>query len=182
MSGLKSKAAQDKINKVLLNDAKASYESYLQMLADEKEIQGDEFCSEFPSACDFDYQLSYSVKYNKNSVVSIFIQDYLYTGGAHGMGWITTYNFNLNTGNEIKLTNILNTKSKITKVQKYAHNYIMKRPDIFFEDIVLRDVTIDNNRPFYYTGNGIAIVFQEYEVAPYSSGYPVVSIPSSVYK
>ncbi|MGG1575064.1 DUF4163 domain-containing protein [Fictibacillus sp. NRS-1165] len=103
VAGLKSKKAQDKINAVLLSHAKASYNEYLQLLKDEKEAQGDKICKEYPSSCNYEYQSSYSVKYNDGKQLSVLFQDYQYTGGAHGMSSLEGYNFTVSDGKEIKL-------------------------------------------------------------------------------
>ncbi|MDR7002214.1 PdaC/SigV domain-containing protein [Neobacillus niacini] len=183
VTGLKSKTAEKKINQALLTYAKSAYKNYLKMLADEKQIKQDEpdLCKESPYACDYGYATSYSVKFNDGKHLSILLYDSLYQGGAHGLETATSYNFTISNGNQIKLMNILTSKSKISKVQKYAYNYMMKHQETFYIT-KLSDVVINKNTQFYYTDGGIKLVFQEYEVGPYAVGFPTVKIPSSVYK
>lgn len=180
VSGMKNTTAQKKINQVLLNDAKDAYKAYQQMLQDEKEIQGDDFCIEFPYSCDFDYQTYYKVKYTENNKLSILVYDYLYEGGAHGMGWVTSYNFSTTTGKQIKITNVFDSKSDYTNVRKYAYNYMKKHDDVFYVNKE-SDVPVHKSSQFFYTTGGIYLVFQEYEVAPYAAGFPQVKIPSKIY-
>lgn len=176
------KSVSDKVNKTLLEHTKKSYSAYVQLENDEKQDKKQSWCKEFPSMCNYEYSLSYSVKYNKSNKLSIVLDDYQYTGGVHGNNTLTSYNFDLKTGKQIKLNDILNTSKKRKNVQKYVYDYIKKHPRNFYEDVKQSDVIINNNTSFYYTDNGIAIQFQIYEVAPYSSGNPVVKVPSSVYK
>jgi hypothetical protein len=107
----------------------------------------------------------------------------MYSGGAHGLGFVTTYKFNLQTGKQYKLSEILTSESKFTKVTKYAKKYMINHPDIFFaDDVTLNDFKVANTHPFYFTKNGFYLIFQEYEVAPYAAGNPIIKVPSSVYK
>ena len=183
VSGLKSTTAQKKINTVLSKHIQGSYKGYLELNKDMQECKKDSMYQEYPYICDYTYQTSYHVKYNSNEKLSILVFDYMYTGGAHGLGQVTAYNFNLNTGNEYTISQILTTYAKYTQVTKYAKNYMIKHPDIFFaDDITLDDFRVNKNSQFYFTNNGIYLIFQEYEVAPYSSGNPIIKIPSSVYK
>jgi hypothetical protein len=150
------------------------------MLKDEKEWQSDAYCKESPSMCDYDYRTSFSTQYNNGKVLSILIYDYGYYGGAHGMGYVTSYNFNVSNGQRILIGNLLNTSTKMNKVQRYAYS-VMKNRDPFY---VTRqsEVPVNKNSQFIFVDGGIHLVFQEYEVAPYAAGYPHVKIPSSVYK
>ena len=182
VSRLKSTSAQKKINSVLVKHIQGSYKSYNQLKKDMEELQGDPLCKEYPYACQYDYTTSYKVKYNKNGKVSILIFDWMYAGGAHGSGSVTSYNFNLKTGKHYTLSDTLTSKAKYTKVTKYVKSYMSKHPDIFFESYLLDDFKVDKNTQFYYTDKGIALIFQEYEVAPYAVGNPVIHVPSTVYK
>lgn len=181
VSGLKSKPAQDKINAVLLNKAKQSYKAYQQLLKDEKDMQGDPICKELPSACDYDYQADYTIRYNDGKQLSVLFQDYEYTGGAHGLANIEGHTFTISTGKEVKLSDILTTDAKYKAVQKYAYNYMQKHKDMFYVER-LSDVNIKRDAEFFYNFNGITVKFGQYAVAPYAAGMPEIQIPRSVYK
>lgn len=180
VSRLKSKSAEKKINQTLENYAKNSYKAYLQTEKDEKEHRKEGWCS--GSMCNYTYSTSYQVKFNQDGKLSILMTSYYYGGGAHGMGEVTSFNFTTSNGNQQKISNILTSKSKYTKVQKYAYNYMKNREP--FKGMIEKqsDVPVNKNSQFYYTSGGIYLVFQEYEVAAYAAGNPTVKIPSSVYK
>ena len=181
ISGLK-KTAQDKINKVLKAHAKKSYASYLETQQREKEAQKDvKQCKEFPYSCQYEYTLTYQVKYNQDGKLSILVYDYTYEGGAHGLAAVTSYNFTISSGSQVKINNILTSSNKYQKVQKYAYTYMKKHPEIFYVT-KQSEVPVHKNSQFYYTSDGIYLIFQSYEVGPYSSGHPTVKVPSSVYK
>jgi hypothetical protein len=179
IKGLQNKTAEANINQILLTNVKNSYKLYVQMLKDEKENQNNDFCKKSPQSCDYSYGTFYTLKYKHGHILSILITDYGYYGGAHGTSLVKSYNFNLKTGQQIKINHVLKTKAKMGKTQRYAYNYIQKHKELFFPEIKLSDVKIDY---FYFTKNGIVVIFQEYEVAAYAAGQPTIKIPSSVYK
>ncbi|WML46795.1 DUF3298 and DUF4163 domain-containing protein [Neobacillus sp. PS3-34] len=191
VTNLLSKAAQDKINVTLKKHINDSYTALLRLEAQEKEDRQkylDEHGYPVPKDEDYmysyEYDVTYQVKYNENNQLSLLVYDYIYTGGAHGMEIVTSYNFNVLTGQQLKLGDIAQSTTGFNKIKKYAIADLMNRAKrgegIFTGD--LNKMEINNNRPFYFTSNGIAIIFQEYEVAPYAAGMPEVKIPYKVFK
>jgi hypothetical protein len=172
MTGLSNKTAEKKINEALLKHIQGSYKTYLDVM---KEGKADP-SKHFP----YQYDVSYKVKYGTSNQLSLLFYDYQYTGGAHGITAVTSYNFNANTGKQYSLTDIVNTKSKVLKVQKYAYQALHKLYPEFVQKV--SDVPVNKNTPFYFTKGGIYLLFQEYDVAPYAAGNPVVKIPDSLYK
>ncbi|WLV25189.1 DUF4163 domain-containing protein [Aciduricibacillus chroicocephali] len=175
---MKNKSVEQKINSSLLGHAKRSYGQYVEVMDQE---QYDDWCMN-ESWCYYDYDLSYKTKYNKKKKLSVLFNDYVYMGGAHGYNSVTSYNYNLSNGKRVKLNDILNTKTKRSKVRKYVYNYTKRHPDKFFPDLKLSDIKINNSTQFYYTDGGIYLVFQIYELTAYAYGNPAIKIPSSVYK
>lgn len=165
VSGLKNKKAQDKINQTFTNHAKKAYKAYVKTHKKDKS---------------YEYITKYKVKYNQDGKLSILLNNYIYEGGAHGMNVVTSYNFKVSSGKQVKISDILTSKQKYTKVQQYAYKY-MSTHDGFYVD-KQSDVPVNKNSQFYYSKDGIYLIFQEYDVAPYSAGTPSVKIPSSVYK
>ncbi|MFJ7745388.1 PdaC/SigV domain-containing protein [Peribacillus sp. NPDC097295] len=178
VSGLKNKKAQDKINQTFTNHAKKAYKSYVKIQQKDKEDKNEDWCN--GKTCNYEYMTIYKVKYNQDGKLSILLNDYIYEGGAHGMAVVTSYNFKVSSGKQVKIADILTSKQKYTKVQNYAYKY-MSTHDGFYVD-KQSDVPVNKNSQFYYSKDGIYLIFQEYDVAPYSAGTPSVKIPSSVYK
>lgn len=182
VSGL-NRESQKKINAILYKHIQNSYKSYLQLKKNMEDYKKTANCKELPSSCTYDYSTSYKVKYNKWDQLSLIMYDYQYSGGAHGTTFVTTYNFNLKTGKLYKLSDILTSKTKFNKVTNYAKKYILNHPDIFFTDnFILKDFKITNSNSFYITSNGFYLIFQEYEVAAYAVGHPIIKIPNSIYQ
>ena len=191
VTNLISQTAQNQINEAIKKHIRASYNAYLQNEADEAEWR-QEYLDEYGSISkdeeymfNYEYTVSYQVKYNENNQLSILITDYMYTGGAHGMAGVTSYNFDALTGQRIYLGNVAKTSTGLSKIKKYAITDLTNRAnrgdDMIFTDY-LNEITIDNNRPFYYTPTGISIIFGEYEVGAYAAGMPEVKLPYKVFQ
>ncbi|MHC0039625.1 DUF3298 and DUF4163 domain-containing protein [Pseudoneobacillus sp. C159] len=183
VNGLKNRTAQDKINAALSNHMKMSYQNYLQMLADEKTAKAE--FDKNPDASpnyDYDYIVSYTVNYNQKGLLSIVFSDYIYSGGAHGGTVLQAYNFNIANGQNSKLFDVVDSKAKQSNVQKYVYDYVKKdSSNVYFVDTI-DDIQLSNDTVFYYKDGGIVLVFQQYEIAPYSSGNPEIFIPNAIYQ
>jgi hypothetical protein len=188
VSNLVSKTAQDLINETIKKHIRFSYNSYLKLEAQEqadRQTYLEEHGHPVPENEEFMYSynhdVSYEIKYNENNQLSILMYDSIYMGGAHGIENVTSYNFNVSTGQQLHLSNITSNYSKIKKFAITDLKNRAARGEGIFVDS-LSAMKIDNNRPFYFTSNGIAIKFYEYEVAPYAAGMPEVKIPYNVFK
>jgi hypothetical protein len=190
VTNLISKTAQDKINEVLKKNIRASYNSYLSTEAAEadwrKEYLDDNgyIPEDEEYMFNFEYDVSYEVKYNENNQLSFLIYDYVYLGGAHGTEGVTSYNFNTLTGQQLRLSDVAKSSAGFSKIKRYAIADLTNRGNrgepVFTE--YLSDMKIDNNSTFYFTPTGIAIKFQEYEVGPYSAGMPEVKLAYKLFR
>lgn len=191
VQGLISSTAQKKINDTIFAHIQDSYQ-YAQELEKEEQQARQEYYNDYGYQVpkeeeymySYEYDVSYEVKYNQNNILSVLIYDYMYTGGAHGMATVESYNFDVLTGNEITLSSVAKTNSAFTKMERYARTDLLNqnaKMGMIFPD-TLDSISIDNDRPFYFYDNGIVVKFYEYEVAAYAAGMPEVKIPYSVFK
>ena len=126
--------------------------------------------------------MKYKITLNNNCILSTYIDQYTYEGGAHGNTQRISNTWNLQNGDEITLKDIFkntnNYKEKILEqIKKKANKNIEKNPGIYFENY---EELIDKNfneKSFYLTEDSINVYFQHYEIAPYSTGIVVFSIP-----
>lgn len=108
----------------------------------------------------------YQVHYLGEDAISFELLTYTYTGGAHGMTYVAGYTYDLKTGDKYTLTQLFDFKpseisaavakhakensvplyEKFNGIREYPHNFYL----------------MDKNTP--------VLLFQQYEVAPYSSG------------
>lgn len=124
----------------------------------------------------------YQVTYNKNNLISIPINFYEFTGGAHGLGTLKSYNYNLETGEELKLKDIFKEGVEYKEiVNKFIKNKIEKDKDLYFQGEG-GFKGIGDNQEFYIDDEGIIIYFQRYEIAPYYVGIPKFKISFDEFK
>ena len=112
-----------------------------------------------------------------SSVVSLLDCIYEDTGGAHGTYFASGTNIDVNTGNEIQLTDVVSDVDKIIpeieKVLKEKYSDQLYDPE---EDHPLKEYKIQELN-WVITYDGIGFLFNQYEVAPYASGVLECDIP-----
>ncbi|MEJ8307359.1 PdaC/SigV domain-containing protein [Saccharibacillus sacchari] len=112
----------------------------------------------------------YMIAYNKDGLLSVVTQDYGYYGGAHGGTVQSGYNFNVKTGKEVALAQLLgaNTNYRAAVDKKIAAEF--KKQGSLLETDGFK--TIGSDPGFYVTNGGFTIFFQQYEYTPYAAGIP----------
>lgn len=120
------------------------------------------------------YKLMHIV-YNDKGLLSLYIDSYAFTGGAHGLGAQDYTIYNTKTGKQVSppdifikdfesaLTGILTQKLKQVEKLKPTDK-LTEKADYFVDEII-------PNSNFYITGNGIGFFYNHYEIAPYSHGF-----------
>lgn len=123
----------------------------------------------------------YEITYNEDYIVSLYSDEYEFTGGAHGNTIRSSQNWNLQTSRQLKLSSFFpNNEYYIIDVLKNINQQIKEQlkydNNIYFPDyceLVLDTFRLEN---YYLTRDAIAIFFQTYDIAPHSSGIPVFYI------
>lgn len=171
---------QNKIN-VLLKQEMYNFKKYLEDIYNEtvsmysEEIIKNSNSFDYEGHSNFEYQVV-------NEVLSIRMVFSQFTGGAHPMTYMKSYNFDLKTGNILKIGDIFNNDGKkVYKeiVDNEIKSKINENPDNYFVD---EFKGINENTQYYLTKDGVVIFFQLYELAPYSSGIPEFKIPYSFFE
>jgi len=146
------------------------------------------FYKEFPeSATGYAMELEQSVLFNSAQIITIESFNYSYTGGAHGNYGTVFYNFDVATGKEIKLKNLLVDKFEPTLKaiagpifkKAYLEEGMTKYSEagFYFDNDVF---TLTDN--FAVTKEGLKFVYNPYEVAPYALGQQEIIIPYPLLK
>jgi hypothetical protein len=130
----------------------------------------------------YSYNSAYNVINNKNGRLSILYRDYMYIGGSNGSLYVTMYNFDLSTGQQYEIKDILRTPAQYKKVKKYAFNYLSTHKPYAQSVSKLSDFTVNKDTQISLYDDGIYLVFQDGEIKSYPDGYLFVKIPESVYK
>ena len=120
----------------------------------------------------YELYIDYKLTYNKNNIISIPMNIYEFTGGAHGMTYLNSYNYNLINGKKLKLSDIFKENIDYKKIiDNYIKYVIKKNPDIYFQGNN-GFKGIKEEQSFYIEDDGIVIYFDLYEIAPYYVGIP----------
>lgn len=132
----------------------------------------------------FEVYVNYEVTYNQNCALSLYFDQYEYTGGAHGLTYRYSDTWNLAKSKKEELTDFF---PNTTDVMEFVINNIIeqielenkKGDSIYFEDYPQRVRESIKKNNFYLSKDGLVIYFQQYDIAPYSSGIPNFLIPYS---
>ena len=133
-----------------------------------------------------DGQLSLDIFYV--SVPSTLVQNYIftvnsYTGGAHGLQVRKTFSFN-KEGQLLTLSNLFkNGIDDFTAFTKLVQNELLKREGADADWIADgAGAKEENYQSFVVTDVGVTVLFDPYQVAPWSDGAIDISIPFDSFK
>lgn len=108
---------------------------------------------------------------NRDDLVSLYIDEYTFTGGAHGNTIRTSQNWDLIQGTMIQLADVFpNNPYFMLNILKEINLQIAAEPEIYFENTCNLVLDTFNPKSFYLTPSSIVVYFQQYDIAPYSSG------------
>lgn len=120
---------------------------------------------------------------SKTGIVSFRVQINTYNGGAHGSHQIKYFNIDQKTGKLLAEQDIFNTgfEKKLTQaiIQQLLEDNKLTLPEQLVEKGFLDLRNLKSNGNFLLKKDSIMYVFNEYEVASYSTGLVKVTIPTS---
>lgn len=119
----------------------------------------------------------YKIWREDSKLLSLYMETYIYLGGAHGMPSRDAYNIDLKTGKKISLDDFFVAAYDYKKpINAFIKKKIAEHSEEFFpEDFK----GINSETGFYVDDSHLHIFFPPYEIAPYSSGFPTFDIPLS---
>ena len=127
------------------------------------------------------YESKVTIKslYNKHNFWGYTINDYSFTGGAHGMH-TTGYNvIDLNSGKLLSLKSLFAEKDYpiINRLlrQQLADDRGCTIEQLAGQSFETENIVIDDN--FMISDSGITWVFNPYDIAPYSTGTVYITLP-----
>lgn len=173
--GLSNKSVEEKINSFLEEEFLKSvewYEEFVSMLDSIPTI-------EYEYGLYFSFETGFDIKLLTENYLSIVLNHYEFTGGAHGHFYSMGYTFNLITGELLSLDKIISPNS-INEIIRLCEQKILEMYDAkslsdagLFEDQL--DLTLDQD--YYLLPDALIFQFDPYEIAPYSMGNIEVAIP-----
>lgn len=128
----------------------------------------------YPIMC-YEIYSKYTVTYNTNNILSLYIDEYIYQGGAHGLTNRTSQNWDFRIGRQIQLSELFPNNPNyvsyiLTKINKKIAKDVKNENNIYFENYCCLTAENFNVNNFYLQDGMIIIYYQQYDIAPYSSG------------
>lgn len=116
----------------------------------------------------------FEITFNSKNLISLYIDEYIFSGGAHGETTRTSQTWNFDYNTMIQLYELYSRNPYfLLGILKNINNQILQNQTNYFQDYCNLMLQTFNSQNFYLTPRGIVIYFQQYDIAPYSSGIPV---------
>lgn len=115
-------------------------------------------------------------------IVSLYIDYYQYTGGAHGATTRKSYNIDELTGEILTLKDLFKEEYNYKNIiDSSIRNEINKNPDMYFSGKEGFN-GIDEKTKFYIEDGNLVIYYGQYEIAPYVAGMPEFRMPINIFE
>ena len=121
------------------------------------------------------FNVNYKTFANNTKYISIGLNFYQYTGGAHGLTYNKYFNYNIETGQILTLGSLFESDFDYTT---YINDIIYRGIDemgLDGEGFAFEGIT--SEQKFYIEGNWLIIAFDPYDIAPYAAGSPTFKVP-----
>ncbi|WP_448377308.1 DUF3298 and DUF4163 domain-containing protein [Fervidobacterium sp.] len=176
----------------LQNTKNSEFENYFNSLiqskvreiVDEVKKMAESALNDGFLASKYEVHISTEIKYETKDFVSLAIYYYTFTGGAHGNTIIETYNIDLVKSKFLSLKDIFYPDCEYQRrIKEEIIKSLTARSDEFFPEAIEYVKNQDiSEQPFTITNKYLEIYYQDYEIAPHSTGLPVFEIPKSLLK
>lgn len=125
----------------------------------------------------YTFDVNFTVTYNSGCITSLYSDTYTYTGGAHGNTLRKSNTWNFRTGTLLLLNDVYPlTPHSMLSLLKCIEQQIEERlkadPGIYFDDYTFLLSNSFHTANFYLQPCNGVIYFQQYDIAPYSTGLP----------
>src|SRR5690606_36782946 len=123
----------------------------------------------------WEYTHNIEVHLNENNLFGCSIYNYTFTGGAHPNGFKFYYTFATDKDKQLKLTDLIAPK-KFAEFKALAEKQFRETREIkdgqTYEEAGywFENDTFELNNNFKYDANGLSLLYNQYEIAPYSEG------------
>ncbi len=181
-----------------LDDAMADFnDTCIASLRSIQEEMGDPSVNsglrEMGPSMDWYDALGFSVPMNQDGLFSVNLSSETYTGGAHGNHFTRALVFDVKSGQRLRLGDIIEGDKLQSFFKKEAQALLdlNREEDFLFQEAAEQfEILVKLDRPaneeelkasatfdgFYVTPESIVTQYNEYEIAPYSSGQPSVEL------
>jgi hypothetical protein len=174
-------------------DFQASAQRYLaECRGDLESLLEESGDDEMPAYFNYAQSLSYTTELFQDGLLSLVIQGYSYTGGAHGLPWMTGITVGLEKGERYQLGDFIKAESLKPFMQRIRRQLLDEWDEALFEEARTeiesfvndgsqiaadQQETFANLEDFYVTPQGFVFYWNVYEIAPYAAGQQTVFVP-----
>lgn len=173
-------------------DIQSSAQRYLADCRNDVQDLIKELGEEETSYMSYVQSLGYTTELFQDGLLSLVIQSYSYTGGAHGLPWMTALTIDLPEGERLTLGDFVKTDSLKPFMQQVRRVLLDEWNDALFEaaktelEGFVEDTSpltddqreaFSNLEDFYLTPTGFVFYWNVYDIAPYAAGQQTVFIP-----
>jgi len=170
-----NKTSESKINKFLEEEFKQSIPWY------EEAITDTFYTEEFTPTFTYTFETGFRVAYNSKDFISIVLDHYQFTGGAHGNYYSLGYNFRTSDAKLLTLQDLIISENFDILIDECTQAILEKFDAASLVDAGLfeDELNIPPDQDFYIMPGKLILQFDPYEIAPYSMGDISVEIPFS---
>lgn len=151
-----------------------------------------------PTALMYDQTVEPDISFANDQVMSVVSLGYSYTGGAHGNYGYDAHTYNLKTGAEISLADLVQPNQLQAFYKRVSTKLLAQNRDLLFPETAT-DIERFVKGPkatstesqisqfghitnWYLTNEGIVFFYNPYEIAPYAAGVQEVTLPFSEWR
>ncbi|SDD49010.1 Protein of unknown function [Paenibacillus sp. UNCCL117] len=178
--GFGDQVVQDKINAFLKMEAEshaaAGRLTLASAAADNEEAEASHPDITIPPVS---FEGRYTVTYNEQGKLSLYVDYYSYTGGAHGMIARVPYTFDLTTGSLVTLQEAAEGNAKYVDIINEAVHRQIEESGL---PLLHPFETIEPNRSYFLKHGALVVYFSQYEYTAYAEGMPQFEIPMRAFR
>jgi hypothetical protein len=142
----------------------------------------DNFVNNNLDGVKFEANTDFEVEKNTDSILSLKMRYYNYSGGAHGFYDDIAYNIDIRSGKFLELSDLFLEQSNYKDIlNNEIKSQIKSLESENKENLgIYQFNTIKENQKYYFYGNNIVLYFDLYDIAPYAAGIPEFTINSDI--
>lgn len=133
----------------------------------------------------YEFMQTFEVTYNRGDLLSIYCDEYEFTGGAHGSTTRKSQFFFLKNAYKMKLEDFFSDSYYKSIIYEYITKEIKTQIEngntCYFDDYAKNVFRYFDENNFYLNEKGFSIFYPLYTIAAYAQGIPVFEIPFSVF-
>lgn len=177
-----SEAAALSINAFYSTAARKTEEYCRTVLASQASVQAEYAKKDNYPFFGYEFISAYTVTWNSGCMTSLYTDQYTYTGGAHGSTIRTSDTWDFSSGRYLTLADFYPHNPAYREgIFRILDQQVKARekdsPSTYFDDYPALIRSTFKPESFFATPKGIVIYFQQYDIAPYSTGIPEFLIP-----